>query len=87
MIHINPIFSSWLSDYGVGYAWNHDPHTVSVGDYVTWTWETPTYVSDIVYGVHQTEKADDLYSMPGGFTSGTNSRVGKKLQSLKNTNL
>ena len=64
--------------FGVGYAWDKDPHTVQVGDSVVWTWATPTYVSNIVYGVHQTKKADDIINMVDGFTSGENSRVGKQ---------
>ncbi|XP_012942613.1 fibrocystin-L [Aplysia californica] len=63
-------------NYGIGYAWDKDPHTVNVGDYVTWTWSTPTYVSDIGYGVHQTERAGDLFSLEGGFSSGEKTRVG-----------
>ncbi|GFN92114.1 fibrocystin-l, partial [Plakobranchus ocellatus] len=67
-------------NYGVGYAWNKDPHTVSVGDYVTWQWETPSYVSDIGYSIQQTASASDVVSMPGGFSSGAISRVGSFTQ-------
>ena len=61
----------------MGYAWDKDPHTVSVGDYVTWTWDTPDFISDMGYAVHQTEQADDLFSMDGGFSSGAKTRTGK----------
>ena len=61
----------------MGYAWDKDPHTVVAGDFVKWTWKTPHYVSDIGYGVHQTERTEDLVSMDGGFSSGEKSKVGK----------
>ncbi|KAK3716577.1 hypothetical protein RRG08_039372 [Elysia crispata] len=67
-------------NYGYGYAWNHDPHQVNVGDYVTWQWDTPTYVSDIGYSIQQTATASDLISMPGGFSSGAISRSGSFTQ-------
>ncbi|GFN92108.1 fibrocystin-l, partial [Plakobranchus ocellatus] len=66
--------------YGVGYAWNKDPHTVKVGDYVTWQWETPAYVSDIGYSIQQTASPGDVVSMRGGFSSGAISRVGSFTQ-------
>ena len=75
--HFLCILNVSITDYGVGYAWDKDPHTISVGDYVTWTWETPSYVSDIAYGVHQTDRADSLSNKNGGFTSGTNTRRGE----------
>lgn len=63
--------------YGYGYAWDKDPYTINVGDYITWHWETPQYVSDIGYGVHQTETSSDLSNKPGGFSSGEKSRIGR----------
>ena len=81
--HIKILQSSYFSDYGYGYAWNHDPKEVSVGDYVTWSWQTPTYVSDIGYSIQQTATASDLVSMPGGFNSGAISRTGEPHLALR----
>ncbi|CAL1525941.1 unnamed protein product, partial [Lymnaea stagnalis] len=62
--------------YGRGYAWDKDPITIAVGDYITWHWETPQYVSDMSYSVQQTATPSDFQNMPGGFSSGPNSRKG-----------
>ena len=47
------------------------------GDFVKWTWETPSYMTDLGYAVHQTENAEDLVNMAGGFSSGDKTRRGK----------
>ncbi|GFS10808.1 polycystic kidney and hepatic disease-like 1 [Elysia marginata] len=67
-------------NYGYGYAWDKDPHQVNVGDYVTWQWDTPSYVSDIGYSIQQTATASDIVNMPGGFSSGAISRSGSFTQ-------
>ncbi|KAH9512877.1 Fibrocystin-L, partial [Bulinus truncatus] len=61
---------------GYGYAWDKDPITIQVGDYITWTWQTPQYVSDMAYSVQQTATPFDLFSLPGGFSSGAKKRIG-----------
>ncbi|KAK7010427.1 fibrocystin-L, partial [Biomphalaria glabrata] len=61
---------------GYGYAWDKDPITIQVGDYITWTWQTPQYVSDIAYSIQQTATAFDAESLPDGFSSGNKSRRG-----------
>ncbi|KAK0070514.1 fibrocystin-L [Biomphalaria pfeifferi] len=61
---------------GYGYAWDKDPITIHVGDYITWTWQTPQYVSDIAYSIQQTATSYDLVALPGGFSSGTKTRSG-----------
>ncbi|CAL1548484.1 unnamed protein product, partial [Lymnaea stagnalis] len=62
--------------YGQGYAWDKDPVMIGVGDYITWHWETPQYVSDVSYSVQQTATPSDFQNMPGGFSSGPNTRKG-----------
>ncbi|KAK0070507.1 fibrocystin-L, partial [Biomphalaria pfeifferi] len=61
---------------GYGYAWDKDPVTIQVGDYITWTWQTPQYVSHIAYSIQQTATAFDAESLPDGFSSGNKSRRG-----------
>ena len=72
-INIFPLFPL---EYGLGYAWDKSRHTVSVGDFVTWTWQTSPHVADIGYAVHQTQMVHDLFTMDGGFTSGEKTHTG-----------
>ena len=67
-----------MLDYGVGYAWNTTYLTINTGDFVKWSWSSP---SSLIKGLaYKVELVSDAASTtPSGFTSGEPSVTGSDI--------
>lgn len=60
--------------HGKGYAWSKPHLTINVGESVQWTWQPPTGINTVRFGVFQT--ADPISFKQAGFGSGPQSPIG-----------
>jgi hypothetical protein len=66
----------------VGYAWNTTYLTIKTGDFVKWSWSSPSnLLTGLAYKVEQVSDAASI--APSGFTSGVSSVTGILLFLMK----
>ena len=54
-------------EYGLGYVWNPDEITITVGDSVLWNWYGTSFTREL--SVQQVVAVGDTEPMEGGFSS------------------
>ncbi|XP_053388767.1 fibrocystin-L-like isoform X2 [Mercenaria mercenaria] len=62
--------------FGVYYAFDRSFITIKEGDFVQWSWETPSFVNNITHAIIEVDSPSSVTQKPGGFRSGIPSRNG-----------
>ena len=66
-----------ISAYGIYYAFDRPQIQIERGDFVHWSWETPSFVYNINHAIIEVDSLSSTEAKEGGFTSGTPSSDGK----------
>ncbi|KAL4228989.1 Fibrocystin-L [Mactra antiquata] len=62
--------------FGEYYAFDKPYITITEGDKVQWSWDTPTFINDIAHAIMEVDSPSSTEAKVGGFSSGTPSKTG-----------